>query len=126
MKITNEEKLLKHLLDKFNKSQTNVVYLYLSDLESLEIEEKEASRLLYVLQEDDKIVISKNPVNKDFSFCWTINLKSTGIHYFDNKQEHIKAKRVDRFRFWVPVILSAIAIIASIVTGVRVELVLNL
>lgn len=112
-KLSKEESVLKCILNKYNKSETNSILLYRDDISSLNLEEKEISRIVYLLQEDGLLTITKKSNRNDFSTCWTIALKSPGVRYFEVKEEQTLEKKKDNFRFWIPVIISVIALIVA-------------
>lgn len=114
-KLTTEERVLKHLLTKYQDSKTNVVTFSRSDLSKLNITEPEATRSLCLLQEDTLLKINTPSQNKDLSRYWEIALKSDGIHYFENLKQQKEKRFENSFRYWVTTGLAVIAIIISII-----------
>lgn len=67
------------------------------------------------MQEGGLLKIKHNSVHNDFSMSWKVALNPNCVYYFENKQERQKQNRNYWIQFWIPVSLSAIAIIISIV-----------
>lgn len=84
--VTNEEKLIKFLVEEFNKGTNNIVSISQNDLSIIGMEEKDVIRTIYVLQEDGFINIKEKSVHDNLSRYWTVGLKSKCIHYFDDKE----------------------------------------
>lgn len=112
-KLTTEERVLKHLLTKYQDSKTNVVTFSRSDLSKLNITEPEATRSLCLLQEDTLLKINTLSQNKDLSRYWEIALKSDGIHYFENQNQQKKNKCISWIRFIIPTIILIVALIVA-------------
>lgn len=113
--MTKDEKMISFLLNKYSNSKTNIVSISFNDLSSLNLTEQEVIQTIYLLQEDGFINIKDKSIHDDLSRYWNIALKSTCIHYFENKKVAKINKRNNWIQFWIPVALSAIAIIVSIV-----------
>lgn len=114
--ITNEELLIQFLNSEFKKQRTNEVSVSRKDVEELKLSEKEAARLFYVLQTDGYIYIKTKSVHDDFSRFWVITLTSKCLHYFENKEGARIEKRNIWIQFWIPVGISIVAIVISIIT----------
>lgn len=110
----NEEVLIQLFINKFETSKTNVVKISQKDIDNLNLSKDEVIRSIYILQEDDIINIKSRSVQNDFNIFWEIALKSNCIHYFEVKRENRNKNILDHFRFWLPVIISIIALILSI------------
>ncbi len=113
--MTKEEQLINFFLDKYQKGDTNEVTISKNDCETLNISEEETSRIIHTLQEDGLLTIQRKSIHNNFSMYWTIALKTNCLHYFDYKDAAKVEKRNNWIKFWIPVVLSAIAIIVSIV-----------
>lgn len=114
-KLTNEEKVLKFLIKKYQNSTTTKVVIDKSDLPELNLNEKDVVRAIYTLEADQKLVINTISPRKNLSAPCTVTLTSLGIYHFDNIKEKQKEEQNNWIQFWIPVSLSIIAIITSIV-----------
>ncbi len=112
--MDKEEQLINFFLNKFQKGNTNEVTISKNDCKTLNMSEEETSRIIHTLQEDGLLTIIKKSIHNDFSMYWTIGLKTNCLHYFDYKDAEKIKKRNNWIQFWIPVVLSAIAIIISI------------
>lgn len=112
--LTPEERLIKFFISEFNNSATNEISISKSDLPALNLSEQEASRYIHLLQKADLIQINRKSVHNDFSMSWNIVLDSDCVNYFENKEATRKDKRNNWIQFWIPVSLSIVAIISSI------------
>lgn len=111
--MTNEEKIIAFLLEKFEKSSTNEIKIFQSDVPKINLHEQEIIRALYVLQEDGYINIKQKSIHDDFSRFWEIALKSSCVHYFENKKASKKEKCFNWIQFLIPVVISVIALIIA-------------
>lgn len=93
VKLTKEEIVIKYLNEKYKTTNTNEITISKNDCKSIELEENEMSRILFTLQEDGFITIKRKSNHNDFSIYWSIALKSSCIHYFENKSQIIKNNR---------------------------------
>lgn len=114
--MTNEEILIRFFQKELESSQTNEIKIGTNNISSIGLTEKEIIQTIFLLQEDDIISIKRKSVHNDFSMYWTIALKSKCVHYFDDKKNKSVAERRERIRTYVPITLSAIAIIISILS----------
>lgn len=112
--MTKEEKLITLLLEKYKHSKTNIVSVSKQDIQAINLTEQEIIQTIYLLQEDEYINIKEKSVHDDLSRYWNIALKSSCLHYFENKKSEKISKRNNWIQFWIPVALSAVAIIVSI------------
>lgn len=113
--MANEEKLITFLLEKYKCSNTNIISVSRQDVQAINLTEQEIIQTIYLLQEDGYINIKEKAVHDDLSRYWNIALKSTCLHYFENKKTEKISKHNNWVQFWIPVALSAVAIIVSIV-----------
>ena len=111
-KGTNEDIIMRFLLQKFQNGKTNTVTIDKKDLLTLNIPEKDIIRSLYVLQEDGMFNITRKSNNNDFDVFWQIALKSDGIHYFEIKKE----KQNKKCSNIIAVIAAVISAIMAIIT----------
>lgn len=115
MKLTNEEKLLQYLINECENSTANKVGIYRSALSEIGMTEKDTIRAIYTLEADQKLIINTKSQQENLGMPWRVTLTSSGIYYFDNKKEKQKEKRNNWIQFWIPVSLSIVAIIISII-----------
>lgn len=112
--LTTEEKLIVFLNDKFKASSSNKVSISRNDLPEIGLTEKDVIQSIHLLETDELLNIVRKSVHDDLSMSCVLALKSSCVHYFENKRhEKIISKR-ESVRTYVPVILSVIAIIISI------------
>ncbi len=95
--MTNEEILIKFLINKFGDSKTNTVSISKNDLNQMTLTEQEVIKTIYLLQEEDLLEIKEKSVHDDLSRYWTVALKFSCIHYFNNKKDKSVANR----RKWI-------------------------
>lgn len=112
--LPSEERLIKFFISEFNNSATNEISISKSDLSELNLSEQEASRYIHLLQESNFLKIKRKSVHNDFSMSWHITLEPNCVKYFENKEAARKDKRNNWIQFWIPVSLSIVAIISSI------------
>lgn len=85
----------------------------ITDVNSLKLPEDTIVKSLYSLSNNGCIVIKAKSVHDDFNRFWDLELTSIGTHYFENKSEIRKEKINKQFQFWLPVIISIIALFKS-------------
>lgn len=117
--MKDKEILIKFFIDELKKYNTNIVRIAERDVKQLELEEHHVIQLLYIMQEDGLIDIKNRPVHDNFSMFWTIALKSECVHYFELKEEKKVNTVRERIRFWLPVIISIISLIHTIIHSIR-------
>lgn len=116
-----DEQVIKFLLDKYQSQSTNIVSISRNDVKAFNISEKDMSRILFTLQEDGYVNIKAKSVHNDFSRYWEIALKTSCIHYFKNKKEAHKKEFSEKFHFWLPLVISIIALLYSMKEDVQFE-----
>ena len=115
--MTNDERVIKFLNDKFQYSDNNIVSINKTDLPTIGLSEKEAVQSLYILREDRFLDFVQKSVHDDFSMFWKVSLKSKCIHYFETKQENKKARHKEiwkEIRAWATLAVAIIALFVSI------------
>ena len=112
-KVTNEEKVLQFLIDNNLKRKNNVAVINPHDVASIGLSEDDIIKSLYILQTDGCLVITRKSPQDEFDMYWEMNLTSKGRHYFEHKAEEKKEKRNKWIQFWIPVGISALALIIS-------------
>ena len=111
--MTKEEKLITFLLTKYENGKTNIVSVSKNDIGTINLTEQENIQNLYLLQEDGYIIIKEKSVHDDLSRYWNVALKSSAIHYFENKKEHKLSRKRDWIKTYIPIIISLMALIKS-------------
>lgn len=113
--ITNEEKLIMFLNQKFQSAKTNKVSIYKQDLSSIGLTEQETIRTVCLLEQDGIIEIVRMSASNDLCMPCSVNINSSCIHYFENKEDTATSEFREKVQTYVPNILSVIAIVISIV-----------
>lgn len=117
--FSKEEQLIKFFNKKYEDSKTNEVSINKHELPDLNLSEKEASRTIYLLQEEGLLKIKQKSVHDDFSVFWTVTLNPSCVYYFDNKKSDKKEQRrllFNEIRAWITLIIAIAALIHSIYT----------
>ncbi len=117
--LTKEEQLIEFLNKKLENSNTNEVSINRHELPDLNLSEQEASRMIYLLQEEKLLTIKQKSVHDDFSRYWVVALSPSCVHYFENKKSGNKEQRRKLFneiRAWFTLIIAIVALIHSIYT----------
>lgn len=113
--MTNEEKLVKFLNNKFQSSETNKVCICKHELAEIGLSERETVQTAMLLQEGDFIRIENKSVHNDLSMSMSVTLKPSCVHYFDNKKTEAVNNRRSWIQTYIPNILSIIAIVISVI-----------
>lgn len=113
--MTNEEKLIKFLNNKFQTAETNKVSICKHELCEIGLSERETVQTAMLLQEGDFIHIENKSVHNDLSMSMSVILKPSCVHYFDNKKTEVVSNRRNWIQTYIPNILSVIAIGISII-----------
>ncbi len=114
--MDNKEKIIKFLIDKYNTEDSNNIRIYKNDIEKLGIDEKEASKILSILNDNKMITIKTRPTHNDFSIFWYVTILPACLEYFDTQKYHRIANRREWVRTYIPVTFSLIAIVISIIS----------
>lgn len=111
--MTDEEELINFLNNKYQNSKTNEVTISKNDCITIGMSEEKVSRIIHILQADGMLIIKRKSVHNDFSMCWTIEVNSSCVHYFENKKNDSISNRREWIRTYIPITLSFIALIKS-------------
>ena len=112
--MTDEERVLKYVIDLVRNSDTNKVYISKEPaIRETTLTEREIVRSLHFLQSDNLIRIIKISTNNDLSFSPHIELLGSGFHYFDTTSEKEAQKKTENRRFVIPTILSIVSVFIS-------------
>lgn len=114
--LTTEEKLIVFLNDKFKASSSNKVSISRNDLPEIGLTEKDVIQSIHLLDTDELLNIVRKSVHDDLSMPCVLALKSSCVHYFENKKKNKTASRREWVRTYIPITLSTIAIILSIIS----------
>lgn len=113
--MTNEEKVIQFLNEKFQQSTNNIVAINAVDLPTIGLSEKETIQALYLLEGDNLLKFVQKSPDDDFSMFWRVALKSSCVHYFDNKKTISTNNRRAWVQTYAPIAFSVIATIISII-----------
>lgn len=111
--MSNKEKVIKLLISIYNETCSNPIKLSRTDIETLDISEKEVIQILNTLNEDKLIIANPKSPRQDFSVFWEISISTECISYFINLEIDERNDRRVRIQTYAPLILSIIAIIIS-------------
>ena len=110
-----EETLIKFLIDKYEKSDTNEVSINKHELPDIGLPEQEVIRTIFLLKEDGMFDITQKSTHNDFSVFWKLALKPRCVHYFEDKSKE-QSKELREWLWWgIPTILSIGALVVSII-----------
>lgn len=110
-----EEKLIKFLISKYEKSDTNEVSINKHELPNIGLPEQEIIRTIFLLKEDGMFDIIQKSTHNDFSVFWKLALKPCCVHYFEDKSKE-QRKELKEWLWWgIPTILSIGALIVAII-----------
>ena len=113
--MTNKEKTIQFLIDRYNNSNSNPMRIGKKDIDTLQIPEKEVIKILNTLHEDRLIIAKPRSIHKDFSSYWDITVNTECLEYFNSKNRAKTLDRRDAIKTYVPITLSIISIILSII-----------
>ena len=116
---SNKEILIEYLLKEYEKSTSNEVLIYKSDLPDIPLAPGNIIKTIYLLKEDGLLTIVRRPTDDDFSIPWTVALKSPCIDYFENKELKHKEQKLTFFneiRAWITLAIALAAFIHSVYT----------
>lgn len=117
--MTTEEKLIMFLNNKFKASKNDKISINRNDLTEIELSEQEIIQSVYLLEADGLLEIIRKSVHDDLSMPCVLALKPSCIRYFENmKRSKIISKR-EWVRTYIPIALSAMAIILSIISLIK-------
>lgn len=113
MTISDKEKVITLLINKFNDSKNNEVAVSQNDLDNIDLTEQEIIQCLYLLQSDNFLIIKAKSVHDDFSRFWTVEFNSACIFYYENKKRNKISNKREWIRTYIPITISLIALIKS-------------
>ena len=120
--MTNEEKVIDFLNTKFVSSETNKVSIYKQDLFEIGLTETELIRAVCLLEQDRLIEDVKRSIHNDLSIPCSVKLKSSCVHYFENKAEKTTSKYREMIRTYIPSVIASISLVVSIATLIITQL----
>ena len=104
-----EDEIMKMILEKYHQSESGIVMIYRNDIVDNGFDEKEAAKMISVLESSDFFTISRKSSRNDFSIPWTLQMKISGVNYFVDRRNF----KMTNFRSWIAIIISIVAIIVS-------------
>lgn len=104
-----EDEIMKMILEKYHQSESGIIMIYRNDIVNNGFDEKEAAKMISVLESSDFFTISRKSSRNDFSIPWTLQMKISGVNYFVDRRNF----KMTNFRSWIAIIISIIAIIVS-------------
>ena len=107
-----EDEIMKMILEKYHQSESGTVMIYRNDIVNNGFDEKEATKMISVLESSDFFSISRKSSRNDFSIPWTLQMKISGVNYFVDR----KTTKRDIFQ-------SRLAIFISIVIPILIKMI---
>ena len=104
-----EDEIMKLILEKYHQSESGIIMIYRNDIVNNRFDEKEAAKMISVLESSDFFTISRKSSRNDFSIPWTLQMKISGVNYFVDRRNF----KMTNFRSWIAIIISIVAIIVS-------------
>ena len=110
-----EEKLIKFLIAKYDKSSINEVSISQHELPEIGLSEQEIIRTIFLLKEDGMFDVFHQSPHNDFSVFWKLTLKPRCVHYFEDKSKE-QSKELREWLWWgIPTALSIGALVVAII-----------
>ena len=113
--MTNDEKLIKFLNNKFKSTNSNPVRINRYELPIIELTEEETVRAIHSLAANNTIIIERISNDNDLSITCEVKLLQGCLRYFEAKRRAEITDRREWIRTYIPITLSVIAIIISII-----------
>lgn len=114
--MNNKEKVIKFLIDKYNSEDSNDIKIYKSDIEKLNINDKEAAKILLTLNDSKLISIKAKSIHNDFNMFWYVTILPSSLEYFDKQKHNKVSNKREWVRTYIPIMFSSISIIISIIS----------
>lgn len=119
-KLTTKEQIIKYILSlqgeyKKNQIQVTINRKDFNESDVSSIGELELINQLAVLETEGFITVNFLGPKRDLSCYITIVLHDTVLNYFDNKKQAKIVQRNQWIQFWIPVSISAVALVVSII-----------
>ncbi len=123
-KLSTKEQIIKYLLSlereyKKNQIQVTISRNGFNESDISNIGEHELINKLAILETERFITVNFLGPKRDLSCYITIVLHDTVLNYFDNKKQTIIIQRNYWIQFWIPVSISAVALVVSIIALLR-------
>lgn len=113
--MTNDEKLIKFLNDKFKSANSNPVRINRHELPIIKLTEGETIQAIHSLAANNAIIIERISNDNDLSITCEVRLLQGCLSYFKTKRRFKITDRREWIRTYIPITLSAIAIVISII-----------
>ena len=111
--MTNDEKLIKFLNDKFKSTNSNPVRINRHELPIIKLTEEETMQAIHSLAANNAITIERISNDNDLSITCEVRLLQGCLGYFKDKKATEIANRRECVRTYIPITLSIIALIKS-------------
>lgn len=113
MKLTNDERVLQHIINKFNIRPRHPIAIGKQDAATLVLSELDTIKSMRNLEILRHIEVRRAPSDTDLEMYWDVNLTESGLNYFENKSEKAETKKVENHRFTATTLLTILAIVLS-------------
>ena len=70
------------ILEKYHQSESGIIMIYRNGIVNNGFDEKEAAKMISVLESSDFFTISRKSSRNDFNIPWTLQMKISGVNYF--------------------------------------------
>lgn len=114
--MTNDEKLIKFLNDKFKSTNSNPVRINRHELPIIKLTEEETIQAIHSLAANNAIIIERISNDNDLSITCEVRLLQGCLGYFKTKRLSEISNHREKIRTYVPLILSGIAVIISLIS----------
>lgn len=111
--MTNDEKLIKFLNDKFKSTNSNPVRINRHELPIIKLTEGETIQAIHSLAANNAIIIERISNDNDLSITCEVRLLQGCLGYFKTKRRSKITNRREWVRSYIPITLSTIALIKS-------------
>ncbi len=114
--LTNQEKVIQFLNNEC-KNSGKKIDIYKSDIDNLNINEKEAVQIINSLETDGYLSIKNKSSQDDFHTIWTVILNPSCSNYFNDKaisERENKRNSRREIREWLTLAIALAAFILSI------------
>ena len=113
-----EDEIMKMILEKYHQSESGIMMIYRNDIVNNGFDEKEAAKMISVLESSDFFTISRKSSRNDFSIPWTLQMKISGVNYFVDRKTAKTAIFQSRLAIFIsiaiPILIKMIDIIYNI------------
>lgn len=100
-----EDEIMKMILEKYHQSESDTVMIYRNDIVNNGFDEKEATKMISVLESSDFFSISRKSSRNDFSIPWTLQMKISGVNYFVDRKTTKRAIFQSRLAIFISIVI---------------------